>query len=61
MFQLEQELGQRASQQDALAEEKIRLLREIAKLKAGRGTYDTTDASYVRYNFITMLRGQSLM
>jgi hypothetical protein len=63
VFQLEQELGQRAAQQDALAEEKIRLLREIAKLKAGRGTYDTTDASNVRYikietpiNDVTMTR-----
>ena len=42
---LEQELGQRAAQQDNLAEEKIRLLREIAKLKAGRGHLDNLDAT----------------
>ena len=37
VFQLEQELGTRTANHDALSEEKIRLLREIAKLKAGKG------------------------
>jgi hypothetical protein len=37
VIQLEQELGTRTANHDALAEEKIRLMREIAKLKAGKG------------------------